>query len=207
MKLENLEQMFATLQPDSTEFISSLSAHIARNPKLKTKFFNSTEELEKQITYYWNILCENISNTSYLKLFVKSLGSKYIDSHLIVENCQIIGDIFTNALKTYLKERYTPEIQQELFFLFKIIIDSILEGAKDKYSLWDSHSHNVKSHINRLRIEAIIRKNLQEDHLNSDSETIEARLLHDVYFQEAVEKLGREKTLELISDVIQKVKK
>ena len=206
MKMENLEQMFATLQPDSTEFISSLSSRIARNPKLKTKFSNSTEQLEKEITYYWNIVCENIGNISYLKLFVKSLASKYITSHLIVENWQIMGDIFTNALKTYLKDRYTPEVQQEIFCLFKIIIDSILEGAKEQYSLWDSHSHNVKSHINRLRIEAIIRKHLQEDDLNSDSETIKARLLQDVYFQEAMQKLGREKTLELIADVIQKVK-
>ena len=203
--IKNLNQIIAIIKSDIRSYIVLLFNDLERKDfKLKNSIFKLSYFNEKQIVFYINRVSEYINDLLYLKHLFRVIGIKYLKSEMILEDLNSLCDSFLDTLEIYLIPRGNYCRKQELFQLYQTIFESILDGAKDEYSLWHKSNENTFTCVNRMRIEVIIQRALILSY--NDETIVSQRLMQNTYFQKSLQKIGKQKTRELMEIAIDTVK-
>jgi len=206
-KLKNCNLINPIFKSDIDKYILFFLDRLERkDPKLKSLICQYRDFDEKRLFFYVNRVNDYIHDRVYLKQFFKSIGVKYLKSQLSLENLKSISNVFLETLEIYSIARGKLVDPQLLSQLYSIIFDAILEGAKEEYSLWHKNIENTFTCVSRMKIEVIIQRSLALSYDNE--EIVSQRLMQkNTYFQKAIEKIGKQKTKELIAVTIDTVKK
>ncbi|MGK7915433.1 MAG: globin family protein [Prochloraceae cyanobacterium] len=203
MNIEILEQTFAIVRPKSDKFARSFYQNLfLKYPEVKPLFSNtSMQEQEKKLIASLVLVIDNIRHLAYLEHLLKNLGKRHLKYGTISEHYQLVGDSLLTTLGDYLESQWTPEVQQTWADAYKIIVNLMIDGAKEEHELKNISGQDFDYGIKRLKFEAIARKALRNG--NSPNLVVQILMEHS-YFQETMQKLGKEKTFQLISEVIEK---
>ena len=203
MNIEILEQTFAFVRQDSERFAHSFYQNLfLKYPEVEPLFANtSMEEQEKKLIESLVLVIDNLRNLAYLSHLLKNLGKRHLKYGAIAEHYQLVGDSLLTTLGDYLEPRWTPEIKQAWADAYHIIVDLMIEGAKEEHEFQNCYGKNVDYALKKLKFEAIARKALRG---GSSPHLVAQMLVKHSYFQETQEKLGKEKTFQLISEIIEK---
>ena len=207
MNIEILETTFNLIRPESKRF-----AHLFYNnlffkyPETKSLFANiSIAEQENKLMVSLVLIIDNLRDLTYLKKMLINLGERHLKYEVVSKHYQLVGEVLLATLEDYLKSHWTAEVKQAWTDAYEIIVDLMLEGAKEKYYHLGSGSKNVKCTLNKLKFEAIVRKAWRDSGSSDSIDLIVPILTKSSYFQATYEKLGQEKTLELVSQIIEEV--
>ena len=205
MNIEILEETFALIKPVAPQFTNSFYQNLfLKYPEIKPLFAETNlEEQEKKLLLSLVLIIDNLRNLTYLKDLLKKMGQRHLQYDVVSEHYPIVGQILLSTLQDYLGTHWTPEVKQAWTDAYKIVMDLMLEGAKEKHSLWNQKTQNVTCTIQKLRVEAIAQKAWRET--DSKAKAIQT-MMADSYFQKTLVKLGREKTIELISQTLEKAR-
>ncbi len=202
MNLEILEQTFATVRQDSERFAHSFYQNLfLEYPEVRPLFAQtSMEKQEKKLMASLVLVIDNIRHLAYLKQLLKNLGKRHLKYGTIFEHYQLVGDSLLTTLGDYLESQWTPEVKQAWTDAYQIIVNLMIEGVKEEQEPQIFSGQDFNYCLTRLKFEAIARKALRN---GSPPDLVVQMLLQYSYFQETQEKLGQEKTFQLISDILE----
>lgn len=199
--VEDLTQVGMAVKADPQKYIHLLFELLEdRDPQLKKKISRSLVFQERQLIQYIKKVSELINNLTHLKQLFRLIGAKYLNSQLNFNNLNQLGDSCLQGLEIYFDLGYSEAIEQKLYSIYQTILEEILAGARDKYSLWYDRSKNSFTSVKRMKIEAVIKRTLAKE--GSNEELVASILLKNEYFQVSLQKIGKPKTLEIIASAI-----
>lgn len=203
MNIEILEKTIILIRKDSENFANIFYQLLEEEyPALISKLAIKKREYKyKQLISWLKLVFNYLNRGIYFKLLLKSMGSKYISFGVGFKHYQIIGNTLLKTVACFLKDKWTVEVEKAWQDFYEIAVDFMLQGAKEKYSLWNRSNGQVVSEVNRLRIEAIIRKARRE---KTSVEVLTQKLMEDTYFQKAIHYIGREKAFEILLELLEK---
>ncbi len=203
MKIKILEKTLISIGNDSERFANIFYQLLEdEHPVLTIKLAaRKREHKHKQLINWLKLVFNYLDRASSFKILLKNMGSKYITLGVTFKDYQIVSDTLLRTVALFLKDKWTMEVEQAWQDFHKISVELMLEGAKEKYSFSNTSNGRILSEVNRLRIEAIIRKAIQE---NTSTEVLTQRIMKDTYFQKATCYIGREKALEILLELLEK---
>ena len=157
------------------------------------------KKIIKCLIFTANNFSEN--KIEYAKKVLTKIGGKYLKEQIFFEDYCQLGYLLEDRLETHLKET-GEHLKKEWIDTYEIMVNLMLEGAKNEYSFWSKFSLDINSRINKLRIESIAAKTWRDNHSEC---LVFNKLIEDPYFQEATQKFGQEKTEQLISEIIKNI--
>lgn len=204
---DSLTRAATEIKADVKNYINSFCANLENNnPELKTKISKNLVFQERQLTQYVKRVVDSSANLTQLKKIFRLIGGKYLKSDLSLADLTLLSQTFLQTLEIYLGSFENLASKQKIYLTYQTIFTEILAGAKERYSLWHENSENVSSCVKRMKIEAIIQRTLARSDSNEEL-VIHSRLLNNGYFQKSLQKIGKQKTLELITSAIEIVNK
>ncbi|MGF1490753.1 MAG: globin domain-containing protein [Prochloraceae cyanobacterium] len=211
MQRHILEKTFALVEAESRNFSRDFYQKLfAKYPKVKKLFANTNmEQQERKLFYSLAMIVESFGKIDSLEYIVKNLGKRHLSYHVVAQHYEYVGDILLETLELYLKSEWTPIVQQVWAEAYGQIVNLMLEGTKQVYATNSSNYNGghkpIKYIIKQLRVEAIASKAL--DSGNDRPEVIAQKLLDDDRFKEMEHKVGKQKTYEVVSDVLERVRR
>ncbi len=210
MQRRILEKTFALVEAESQDFSRDFYQKLfLRYPQVKKLFARTNmEQQEKKLLYSLAMIVENFGKVDSLDYIVKNLGKRHLSYQVVAEHYEYVGDILLETLQLYLKSEWTPIVQQVWAEAYEQIVNLMLEGSKQTYAHSSYSRQNnkpIKFILKQLRVEAIGHRALNS---NSDSpEVLTQKMLDDDHFKEMEQKVGKEKTFEVVSDVLERVRR
>ncbi len=202
MNIEIIEETFSLIRPVGTQFANSFYQNLfLKYPEIQPLFAETNlEAQEKKLLVSLVLIIDNLRDLSYLKELLKNMGKRHVEYDVVSEYYPLVGEILLSTLQEYLGKYWTAVVKQAWTDAYNTIGDLMLEGAKEKHSLWNHSSQNITCTLQKLRVEAIAQKVLRET--DSNEKAIQ-RMMTDSYFQKILAKLGQEKTIELIFELLE----
>ena len=211
MQRRILEKTFALIEADSQSFSHDFYQKLfLKYPQLRKLFARTNmEQQERKLLYSLAMIVENFGRRDSLDYIVKNLGKRHLSYQVLAEHYQYVGDILLETLELYLKSEWTPVVQQVWAEAYEQIVNLMLEGSKQLYtdsSLGNNRKHKpIKFMLKELRVQAIGHRVLNSG--SESSELLTQKLLDDDHFKEMERKVGKEKTFEVVSDVLERVRR
>lgn len=203
---DSLSRAAIEVKADVKNYIDCFFDNLENSDReLKIKISKSLVFREKQLTHYIKRVCDSINNLANLKKLFRLIGGKYLKSELTIADLTLLSNTFLQTLEMYLGSFDSLASKQKIYLIYNTILEEILEGAKDKHSLWHEQRENTFSCVKRMKVEAVIQRTLTIS--DGNEELVLYRLMHKAYFETSLEKIGKEKTLELIKVAIEIVNK
>ncbi len=201
MKIDVLQTSFERVRVNSSNFAVLFYENLFLDyPEVKSLFTNTNikKQEEKLITALVMII-DNLCNFPYLENLLKNLGERHVKYGVGVTHYEMLGKTLLKTLEYYLKQDWTPEVKHAWQEAYHRITKLMLQGAREQNPWENNFFPYLPSLFEKLRAEAIAQKALRE----GDSVAIvKDKLMADYYFQNVTEKIGKEKTLKLISHLI-----
>lgn len=202
MKIDILQTSFERVRLDSANFAALFYQKLfLDHPELQPLFADTNiKRQEEKLMTALVMIIDNLCNFPYLENLLKSLGARHIKYGVDTKHYRILGETLFKTLEYYLEKDWTLEVKLAWKEAYYKITDLMIEGAKE-----ESNPHNnnffpyLPSLFDKLRAEAIAQKALRDGYSVS---LVTEKLMADYCFQDVIQKVGKEKTLELISDLI-----
>ena len=203
MNIEILQESFTEIASNSKEFARVFYQNLFLDyPQVKKLFVNTKiEQQEKKLMTVFVITISNLHNVVYLKKLLESLGKRHLKYGVGLEHYRFFGNTLIKTLKAFLNSKWTEELENSWQQAYQLIVELMLKGLEEETTQSD-RVFGLPSLVERLRIEAIAKRYLR----NGESiTTIKYKLLKDYYCQKLVKEIGKNKTVEMISELLQKV--
>ncbi len=203
MNREILKKNLILIKNDSENLANIFYQLLEKESPTLTRLLSAqtqTESKQKQLIYWLKLVFHYLEQGRDFNILLKKMGRKYISFEVNFKHYQIIEDTLLKTVACVLKEQWTREVELAWQDFSKSVVELMLQGAKEKYSLWNSSNGGVLSEVNRLKIEALIRKAKLN---NTSVEILTQELLADSYFQKAIHYLGRQKALEILLEFLE----
>lgn len=203
MNVDLLQKTFAIIRLRPTEFAASFYQNLFQDyPQVKQLFANTNiEDQERKLMTALVAIVSNIRHLTNLEKLLEHLGERHLKYGVRLEHYQMLGSTLIKTLESYLEEDWNLEVKQVWTQAYQTIVKLMVEGARSKNSFQDDSSSDLTFKMAMLRAEAIAQRALRD---GRSINLLTQALLKDYYFQELDRKLGKAKTLELISEVVKK---
>ena len=133
VNIEVLEQSFDRVRPHATEFASSFYNNLFTDyPQLRPLFANtSMEDQKKKLMISLVLVIDNLRNFAYLTTLLKNLGERHVRYGTMREDYPMVGATLLKTFESYLGTDWTPEVKQAWTDAYGLIVNLMLEGAKN----------------------------------------------------------------------------
>lgn len=204
MNLGLLEKTFALVQKDSKQFARSFYQTLFKEyPEVKVLFAEvNIEQQEKKLMDSLALIVESFRNIELLQGIIKKLGKRHLSYQVIAQHYQIVGGVLVATLKKYLGKEWTAEVERVWIDAYHAIVDLMLEGSREEYcSSGADKNSNIKCLMNQMRLKAILEKNLKD---LDENEITDRAFIESYFIKEIEEKVGKEKTKKILSEILDK---
>lgn len=132
LNIEALEQSFEQIKPQATEFASSFyRTLLADYPQLQPLFANTNmEEQEQKLVQTLATVILNLRYPETLAGPMRDLGERHARYGTIQQHYPMVADALLKTFKDYLGDSWTDEVRQAWIDAYQMIVDLMLEGAK-----------------------------------------------------------------------------
>ena len=201
MRIDILQTSFDRVRLDSANFAALFYQKLfLDHPQLKPLFADTDiKRQEEKLMTALVMIIDNLCNFPYLENLLKSLGARHIKYGVDTKHYRILGETLFKTLEYYLEKDWTLEVKLAWKEAYYKITDLMIEGAREENDNQSNFFPYLPSLFDKLRAEAIAQKALRDGYSVS---LVTEKLMADYCFQDVIKKLGKEKTLELISDLI-----
>lgn len=132
LQIEMLEDSFVQIKPCLTEFGKSFYTNLfAMYPQVKPLFAKS--DLKKQqflLTESLSMIVGNLRNTELLSHTLMGLGARHADYGTLPEHYPLVGNVLLRTFEEYLKENWTPDLEEAWGDAYKVITELMLAGTE-----------------------------------------------------------------------------
>ena len=137
IKRNSLTRAAGEVKADVKNYLDLFFANLENNsPELRKKISKNLVFRERQLSQYIKRVADSSDDLVHLKKLFRLIGSKYVKSELNLTDLNLLSNSFLQALEIYLGSFANLASKQKIYLTYQIILEEILEGAKDKYSLW-----------------------------------------------------------------------
>jgi nitric oxide dioxygenase len=132
LEINTIQSSYSKLKPISSEVGETYYLTLEQlYPEIKNVFENEDmNKLKKIWIQGFERIIEGLQDLEGVQKYLKQLGSKFHGLNLNETHYAVFGKSLIFCLKTYLKDHWTNELQDQWILLIGWIIDHLIEGAK-----------------------------------------------------------------------------
>lgn len=131
LQVELLERSFEQVKPHADEFVGSFYENLFTDyPAAKPLFAHSNMEAQgKKLLTSLVFVVENLRNPGALTEALKGLGARHVKYGALPEHYPLVGNSLIKTFSQYLKDDWTPEVQDAWAGAYGLITEVMLDGA------------------------------------------------------------------------------
>ena len=199
MNIEFVEETLSLIDCRSSFFYHLFYNYLVDHPEMGILLRDRSvkRKLKRTINCLFLII-GNFRNSWLCKtIAIQIIEEKDMIADFILQHELLIGESFSKTLGYFLKKRWTPEVKQAWMDVYHATLDMIVEEQQRyKHSLWNFSNQTC---FEKLRVKAVAKKALRD---GCPQISLIYKLLEDDYFQKIEKKMGKARTLKIISDLV-----
>jgi len=131
LQVELLEQSFAEIKPQASEFVASFYDNLfTANPEAKPLFDTTDMEAQKKkLLASLVLVVENLRKPDVLDGALRGLGARHVKYGALPEHYPLVGSALLTTFKQYLGEKWTTNTKQAWVDAYGAISEIMLDGA------------------------------------------------------------------------------
>ncbi|MBE9032500.1 flavohemoprotein [filamentous cyanobacterium LEGE 11480] len=131
LQVELLEQSFAQIKPQATEFAASFYETLfADVPAVKPMFAHvAMPEQAGKLLKSLVFVVENLRNSEALVGALEGLGARHVKYGTLPEHYPLVGGALLKTFEKFLGADWTPEVKQAWVDAYGVVTEVMLKGA------------------------------------------------------------------------------
>lgn len=129
--VEVLEESFACVRPQMTEFSSSFYENLLTEyPQVQVLFKNTDMAMQQEkLVKSLVLVIDNLRQSDVLTNALRGLGRKHVQYGVLPEHYPLVGGALLKTFESYLGTEWTPTVKQAWIDAYGVISSLMLEGA------------------------------------------------------------------------------
>ncbi|MFZ3229049.1 MAG: globin family protein [Pseudobdellovibrio sp.] len=128
-----LRASIEAVKPVSDEFATQFYKQLFEiSPEARALFSKTSFEKQKTMLIASIVtIVANVDKPDKLMPYLKNMGARHLNYGTVVEHYPVVGDALMKTFRYFFKEQWSPELESTWTAAYKVISETMLEGAKE----------------------------------------------------------------------------